>query len=138
MNTSAHARALLLFTLLVAHQAPGAEPRPAATLQGRIFFTAAERHALEAGPKTPPAPVSLPPPPPPPPPAPPPAPIRFDGALWREGRVVTLWLDGNATRPTAKPAIRISNGVPSASMAGRREDLLPGQSWSPQESGAQP
>jgi hypothetical protein len=141
MTPFARPRSLLLSALLAAFQAPNVNaealdsaPRPTVVpptseLRGRIFFTAAERRALEK-PPTPPAPVS--PPPPPAPPAAPPHPGRFDGALWREGRVVTLWLDGNATPATAQPAIRIANGIPTATIAGRRENLFPGQRWSPQ------
>ncbi|GHT86714.1 hypothetical protein FACS1894154_01920 [Betaproteobacteria bacterium] len=96
---------------------------PASAADGRIFFTATERDALEQG-----RPLS--PPPAPPAPAPVEIPQRFDGALWRDGRLITIWLDRNASPPT--PAIRLADDALVTRHGKTDEPLLPGQALSPQ------
>lgn len=98
---------------------------PAFAASGRIFFTALERTALEQG-----RPLS----PPPAPAAPSPAatPQRFDGALWRNGRLLTIWLDRNASLPTSQPAIRLVDDAIVSRNGKADEPLLPGQRLSPQ------
>ncbi len=64
-------------------------------------------------------------------PAPPPVKTppkrRFDGILWRDGRIVALWFDGAPVDPATEPAIRTGDGIPGALVSGHR--LSPGQSW---------
>ncbi|MDR3213320.1 MAG: hypothetical protein LBT71_05305 [Azoarcus sp.] len=136
-------RALLLLPFVMACPAPAlaapstppAAPSPrqpaAAAFIGRAFFTAAERRTLEA--KT-----NAPEPPAPPPPAPLLPPRRFDGALWREGRIVALWFDGDTVKPASEPAIRLINRLPGAIHGTHPTSLLPGQTWPPQDDARQP
>jgi hypothetical protein len=133
-------RLLLLAALLealpaqAAESKPPASPKSAAALAGRIFFTVAERLALETKAKTPGTPAA----PPPPSLAAPAAARRFDGALWRGNRIVALWFDGHMAAPVNEPAIRLSGGAPAAMLDGRRDALLPGETWPPQKGGARP
>ena len=95
-------------------------PRQAsATFDGRVFFSAAERRALEIKPAAPIIPI----------PAPVATPRRFDGTLWRDGRIVSLWFDGDPVDPADEPAIRIGDGIPVTMVSGRQQHLSPGQSW---------
>ena len=87
---------------------------------GRLFFTPEQRRQLELHPQ--PAPV---------------APqaedrIRFDGMLWRDTRVVSLWINRTATPPSGRyqpdPAtgrLIISTGD------GKSASLGAGQHWPP-------
>jgi hypothetical protein len=97
-----------------------------AAFDGRVFFSSNERRALETKPTASdiPAPVAAPPPPPPK--------RRFDGSLWRDGRIIALWFDGAPADPASEPAIRIGDDIPGTTVSGRRQPLLPGQSWPPQ------
>ncbi|MDR2689004.1 MAG: hypothetical protein LBB76_04520 [Azoarcus sp.] len=98
--------AACLFPLFIGAMEASAADR----LPGRIFFTATERQALEQG--TWPPVQSAPP-------------RRFDGALWREGRLIALWLDREELAPAALPEIRLIHGTPSLITTG--QPLLPGQ-----------
>ncbi|MDR1853282.1 MAG: hypothetical protein LBR05_00030 [Azoarcus sp.] len=122
-----NARLCLLPPLLLATLAVGnsASAEPNATLAGRLFFSAAERRALEA---PPPKPAAS---------APVPAPRRYDGALWRDGRLIAVWLDGQATKPANAPAIVLRNGVPTTTRGGAKP-LFPGQDLPPSGTGAKP
>jgi hypothetical protein len=83
---------------------------------GRVFFSAQERSALERHAYQDKA-------------AAPPLPVplfqrrRFDGALWRDGRLIVIWLDRDAAAPDTVPAIHLDRGT----VAVRAEPLLPGQ-----------
>lgn len=99
------------------------------TLDGRIFFSIAERRALEIKPVAPAVPVIV---------ATPPVKRRFDGMLWRDGRIVTLWFDGDSVDPATEPAIRLGDDIPVTMVSGRRQTLLPGQSWLLQDKKAEP
>jgi hypothetical protein len=123
------ARGLPLFFSLILNPAFSAgtdSAAPTSGLQkntpfdGRVFFSAAERRALEV---KPPAPVELPAEPP----EPPPPPRRFNGGLWREGRILALWFDGGVVDPASEPSIRLIRGIPGTSGA----SLQPGQFWPP-------
>jgi len=107
------------------------EPRQApAAFEGRVFFSAAERRALEIKPAAPVIPAA-------PPVAAPPK-RRFDGTLWRDGRIVALWFDGNPVDPANEPAIRIGDGIPVTMVSGRRQHLSPGQNWPLQGRNSEP
>ncbi|MDR0634428.1 MAG: hypothetical protein LBF91_05560, partial [Azoarcus sp.] len=67
-----------------------------------------------------------------------PDPRRFDGALWREGRIVALWFDGDAVKPAGEPTIRLAGDMPGVTGRGRPKTLLPGQTWLPQSGGTRP
>jgi hypothetical protein len=101
--------ALPLFLFLLFSGAMDA--KAADRLPGRIFFTAAERQALEQGAWPPPA-QSTPS-------------RRFDGALWRKGRLVALWFDREELAPAAMPEIRLIHDTPTLTTTGQA--LLPGQ-----------
>lgn len=105
---------------------PQPQQAPAA-FDGRVFFSAAERRALEI------KPVPVPPAPIPSPTATSPK-RRFDGTLWRNGRIVALWFDGDPVDPAAEPTIRIGDGIPVTMVSGRRQILSPGQNWPLQKS----
>jgi hypothetical protein len=133
MNMNARPRSPVIFFLalmltIFCMASPAAETRRPAALKGRIFFTAAERRAMETKPV-------IPEPSPPSPPAAPPVQRRFDGALWREGRIVVLWFDSNPVNPASEPSIRLNNGTPGTR---RNQNLQPGQVWPPQEGRTQP
>ncbi|MDR1423038.1 MAG: hypothetical protein LBI92_00265 [Azoarcus sp.] len=117
-----------LFPLLAALTLDAASAAPPATLSGRLFFSAAERREMEAPPK--PAPKMLT--------FAAAAPRRYDGALWRDGRIVALWFDGTETRPARVPAIRLHGDRPATAHGGRSEPLLPGASWPPAARGTRP
>jgi len=96
-------------------------PRPApATFDGRVFFSSAERRALEIKPTVPVIPI----------PEQVATPRRFDGTLWRDGRIVALWFDGDPVDPATEPTIRIGDGIPVTTVSGRQQTLSPGQSLS--------
>jgi hypothetical protein len=101
-----------------------------AAFDGRIFFSASERRALETKPAAPdiPTPVAAPPQPK----------RRFDGTLWRDGRIVALWFDSTPADPASEPTIRITDGIPAAMISGRRQTLLPGQNWPPPGKDSEP
>ncbi|MDR2188426.1 MAG: hypothetical protein LBE62_10295 [Azonexus sp.] len=134
-------RHLLLFSFALAAfqafaseptQPPSSQSRQASTaFDGRVFFSASERRALETKPAAPniPPPQAV---------APPPPKRRFDGLLWRDGRIVALWFDGVQADPATEPAIRIGEGIPVTTVSGRRQTLLPGQSWPPQGRNSEP
>lgn len=125
-NTMA-TRCLPLFFGLVLNPAFSAgtdTAAPASGFNGRVFFSAAERRALEV---KPPDSVELPPAPPAAAPPPPPPSRRFNGGLWREGRILALWFDGDTVDPASEPSIRLIRGVPGTS----RMPLQPGQFWPP-------
>ncbi|MDR2881885.1 MAG: hypothetical protein LBV29_08320 [Azoarcus sp.] len=136
-------RGLLLFsfTLSTASQAfaleQNAPPLPSrlrqtpTTLDGRVFFSATERRTLETKPAPPAIPTPIPVTPSPPK-------RRFDGILWRGGRIVALWFDGEPVDPATEPAIRIGNGVPGTEISGRRRTLSPGQNWPLQDRKSEP
>ncbi|MCL2161030.1 MAG: hypothetical protein FWH56_03975 [Betaproteobacteria bacterium] len=132
---------LFLFTLATACQtfasernaSPSSRSRQApAALDGRVFFSAAERRALETKPTAPvisaPVPVAAPPTPK----------RRFDGILWRDGRIIALWFDGDSVDPASEPAIRIGDGIPATVVSGRRQTLSPGQNWPSQNRKSEP
>jgi hypothetical protein len=130
---------LLSLALTTTSQALATEPPPSlssrlrqafAAFDGRVFFSSNERRALETKPTAPdiPAPVAAPPPPK----------RRFDGTLWRDGRIVALWFDGAPADPATEPAILISDGIPVASISGRRQTLSPGQNWPHQARNSEP
>jgi hypothetical protein len=102
-----------------------------AAFDGRVFFSPNERRALETKPAAPdiPVPVATPPPPPK---------RRFDGTLWRDGRIVVLWFDGTPVDPASEPAILITDGIPATTVSGRRQILSPGQSWPPRGKNPEP
>jgi hypothetical protein len=100
-------------------------PRQAsATFDGRVFFSAPERRALEAKPAAPAIPATTPVTAMPP--------RRYDGSLWRDGRIVAMWFDGNSVDPATEPDIRLGDGIPATTLSGRQQPLLPGQNWPPQ------
>jgi len=78
------------------------------------------------------------PPPPPPPVKTTPPKRRFDGVLWRDGRIVALWFDGVTVDPATEPAIRTGDGIPGTLVSGRRQTLSPGQSWPLQDRKSDP
>jgi|GEM_PF-2566125 len=82
--------------------------------------------------------IAEPTPPPRPPPVKTPPKRRFDGVLWRDGRIVALWFDGAPVDPATEPAIRINESVPGAVVSGRRHPLSPGQSWPLQDRKSEP
>jgi hypothetical protein len=100
----------------------------AANLVGRIFFTATERDALERGYRPQPAPPTPSAPPASTPALPPP---RFDGALWRNGQLVMIWLDHTPTAPAAIPAIQLVDSGIVIRRNGIDEPLPPGQNLPP-------
>ncbi|MCL2589349.1 MAG: hypothetical protein FWD67_00390 [Betaproteobacteria bacterium] len=131
---STHRRLLPIFALAMACQVLALERDIAApsslkpkfrqapiAFDGRVFFSAAERRALEIKSATPivtaPPPVATLPK------------RRFNGTLWRDSRIVALWFDGDLVDPATEPAIRIGDGIPVTMVSGRRQTLSPGQSW---------
>ncbi|MDR0701877.1 MAG: hypothetical protein LBF61_05605 [Azoarcus sp.] len=125
MNT--FARILPLAALLPALATePASAQQSTISLSGRVFFTNAERRALETKAVSPAAS-------PPAPPAVTANPRRFDGALWRGKQIVTLWFDGKADDPTSDAAIRIIDGSPAMTLDGRSRALFPGGTWPPQD-----
>jgi len=140
MNTlNTHHLLLPLFALATASQVLATErdasplPRQApAAFSGRVFFSATERRALE----TKPAASAIPPPAPAPVPTSPKR--RFDGTLWRDGRIVALWFNGNPVDPADEPGIRIGNDIPVTMVSGQRRHLSPGQNWPIQSMKSEP
>ncbi|MDR0563415.1 MAG: hypothetical protein LBG78_00575 [Azoarcus sp.] len=118
---------LFLQLMLLAYPAAALEREPPpvppknalAKLDGRVFFTAAERRAMETKPPQIVVPPALP--------SPPPSVRRFDGALWRDGHIVALWFDKATVDPAREPAIRLKNGLPEMRVSGHAQPLLPGQ-----------
>ncbi|MDR2015709.1 MAG: hypothetical protein LBP99_08880 [Azoarcus sp.] len=130
----------LLFSLALATSCQVLAMEPASTpssllrqasavFNSRVFFSASERRALETKPTVPdiPVPVTAPPPK-----------RRFDGILWRDGRIVALWFDGVPVDPATEPAIRVGDDIPATTISGRRQPLSPGQSWLPQSRSSEP
>jgi len=117
---------LFLFPLLAALTLDAAPAAPPTALSGRLFFSATERREMEAPPKPEPKMVAAT------------APRRYDGALWRDGRIVALWFDGITAEPGRVPAIRLHDGTPATTHGGHIEPLLPSTSWPPPTRGARP
>ncbi|MDR2093784.1 MAG: hypothetical protein LBP58_10830 [Azoarcus sp.] len=120
---------LLLASLPALATEPTSAPQLRVALSGRIFFTSAERRALETKVETPAAPQSAPP-------AVTANPRRFDGALWRGKRIVALWFDGKRDAAANAAAIRIIDGAPVMTPDGKA--LFPGKTCPPQDIGETP
>ena len=87
---------------------------------GRLFFTPEQRRQLERPPQ--PAPVT------------PPAEerFRFDGMLWRDARVVSLWINRTATPPDGRYQPDPGTGrLIISTRDGKRASLGAGQHWPP-------
>jgi len=121
---------LLLPLLLATSALATAYAAPTGAFGGRVFFSAAERRALEAPPPPPPGKAEKPGETAPPP-------RRYDGALWRDGRLVALWFDGQAAKPANAPAVALRDGVPVTTRGGRAKPLWPGQTLPPDGQGGE-
>lgn len=94
-------------------------------LPGRLFFTAAERRTLEyarqhSAPQRPPDAAQAP------------AAFRFDGMVWRQDRLIALWID---RQPTAADRFRRPDFTRAqlqfTDPAGRLVRLDAGDAWTP-------
>ena len=52
---------------------------------------------------------------------------RFDGALWRDGKIVAVWIDGTSTEAAEAPTVTLKDDMPSGTVDGQQTALYPGQ-----------